>query len=77
MSLLRSCGCIVAPCYRIFRYNDDATDHCPDDNGGIVLHAVDAHRRLFLAALFLDRLQRTHLDQGRALQPGSGGQYLQ
>ena len=30
---------------------------------------------MFLVALFLDRLQRTHLDQGGALQPGSGGQH--
>lgn len=61
----------------ILRYYDHTTDRGPDDNGGIFLHALDADRNLFLAALLPDRLQRTHLDQGGALQPGSGGQYLQ
>jgi len=63
--------------HRVLRYDDHTTDPGPDDNGGIFLHALDAYWDVFLVALFLDRLQRTHLDQGGALQPGSGGQYLQ
>ena len=48
--------------HRVLRYYDHTTDRGPDDNGGIFLHALDAYWDVFLVALFLDRLQRTHLD---------------
>ena len=34
-------------------------------DGGVLLYALDAHRHVFLAALFLERLQCQDLDQGR------------
>ena len=45
----------------------------PDDRGGSSMYALDAHRALFLAALFLARLLGSNLGQSRSLQPGPGG----
>ena len=53
-------------------HDNNTSDREPDDYSGIVLHAVDADWRLFLAALLVEWLQCQNLDQGRSLQSGSG-----
>ena len=62
LSIVLPCYCAMDAGHRVLRYDDHTTDRCPDDNGCIFLHAVDANWDVFLVALFLDRLQRTHLD---------------
>jgi len=62
---------------RSHRHDYDPSDYYPDHHRYDVLHAVDAHRDVFLAALFLERLQSQDLDLGRTLQSGPGGQQLQ
>jgi hypothetical protein len=51
------------------RNDHDASDHCADHGRHLDLHALDADRHMFLAAMFPAGLPRAHLTQGRSLEP--------
>ena len=51
----------------VYIFDYDTPDHYPDYYCCIVLYAVDAHRRLLLAALFIDWLPRQVFGQGGSL----------